>query len=167
MATKVFVPVEEFLRMSFDGPEPEYKDGEVIERAMPTSSHSETQQGLAEFFYEQRKAQPIFGRPELRVKLRDGRYVTPDYAVFAGAKPTEDWPSSPPHIVIEILSPDDKMTEVRDKLEEYRVWGAPYVWLIDPKNRHFYVLSGKGLSEVESFEVAELGIALHPDDILH
>ena len=36
MAGKVFIAVEEFPRMSCDGPEPEYKDGEVIERSMPT-----------------------------------------------------------------------------------------------------------------------------------
>ena len=32
MASKTLVPVEEYLKMSFDGPEPEYLDGEIVER---------------------------------------------------------------------------------------------------------------------------------------
>ena len=152
--------------MSFDGPEPEYKDGEVIERGLPNNAHSGTQQALAVFFYKAKKEQPVYGYPSLRVKMRDGRYVTPDYAVFAGAKPTEDWPSSPAHIAIEILSPDDRMTQVREKLEEYRVWGVPHVWLIDPQKKLFYAFTARGLSEVERLEAPELGIILQPGDIV-
>ena len=152
--------------MSFDGPEPEYKDGEVIERSMPTRLHSRTQHRLSMFFGEVEKKQPVFGHPELRVKMRDGRYVTPDYAVFAGAEPTEDWPSAPPYIAIEILSPDDRMTEVREKMEEYRVWGVPHVWLIDPRKRQFYTVTAAGLAEVERLEAPELGIVLQPGDIV-
>jgi Uma2 family endonuclease len=36
-------------------------------------------------------------------------------------------PDTPPLIVVEILSPDDRLTEVREKLEEYRAWGVPHV----------------------------------------
>jgi hypothetical protein len=35
-------------------------------------------------------------------------------------------PDTPPLIAIEILSPDDLLTEVREKLEEYRAWGVPH-----------------------------------------
>ncbi len=167
MAAKLFIPEEEFLRMTFDGPELEYKDGEVIERAMPTNLHSKAQQGLAVFFDLAGRKQPLFGRPELRMKLREGRYVTSDYAVFAGAEPTDEWPENPPRIVIEVLSPDDRMSEVRDKLEEYLEWGAPHIWLIDPRKRIFFSFTAKGLAEVPTLDAPELGITMRPDDILH
>jgi Uma2 family endonuclease len=53
------------------------------------------------------------------MKLREGRYLIPDFAVFWRTKPPLV-PDAPPLIAIEILSPDDRLTAVREKLEEYR-----------------------------------------------
>ena len=39
-------------------------------------------------------------------------------------------PTIPPFVAIEILSPDDRMTDVRNKLAEYRAWGVTHVWLV-------------------------------------
>jgi len=43
MATKPLVPVEEYLRTSFDGPDREYLDGEIVERNVGENQHSEVQ----------------------------------------------------------------------------------------------------------------------------
>jgi Uma2 family endonuclease len=67
-------------------------------------------------------------------------------------------------IAIEILSPDDRLTEVREKLEEYRRWGVPHVWLVDPHSRRLYVCT-TGLCEVSSFHVPEFELQIHPADI--
>jgi len=50
MSTRALVPVEEYLRMSFEGPDPEYLDGELVERNLGDDSHSSTQARLAIFF---------------------------------------------------------------------------------------------------------------------
>jgi Uma2 family endonuclease len=47
-------------------------------------------------------------------------------------------PDTPPLVAIEILSPDDRLIEVRQKLEEYQAWGVPHIWLIDPRSHRFY-----------------------------
>jgi hypothetical protein len=46
MSTKALLPVEEYLRMSFEGPDPEYLDGELVERNLGGNSHSRTQINL-------------------------------------------------------------------------------------------------------------------------
>lgn len=43
---KPFVTVEEYLRLSFDGSDHEYLDGEVVERNLGTTTHSSAQVGL-------------------------------------------------------------------------------------------------------------------------
>jgi Uma2 family endonuclease len=64
----------------------------------------------------------------------------------------------------EILSLDDRMSELRAKLDEYRQWGVPHVWLADPHGHHLYTCEDK-LAEVGALRVPKLEIELHPADI--
>lgn len=73
-------------------------------------------------------------------------------------------PDSPPLIAIEILSPDDRLAEVREKLEEYRAWGVPHIWLVDPHSRRLYRCEER-LREVSLFKVGELAIEVTADQI--
>ena len=70
-----------------------------------------------------------------------------------------------PLIVIEILSLDDRMPAVQEKLEEYRVWGVPHVWLVDPHSRRMYTCQTAGLTEVSSLRIPELDVEVTPDAI--
>ena len=164
MATKAVLSEEEFLRLSFPDVEPEYRDGEVLGRSMPNNAHSKAQARFVAFFVNREKSHGGFTRPELRLCLRAGRYVTADNCVFWPEEPRMSVPEIPPLIVIEILSPDDRLSEVRDKLQEYRDWGVAHVWLADPERRIFYVYD-HGLLEVPSYQVPELNLEIKPEDI--
>ena len=100
---------------------------------------------------------------ETRVLLQTKRVLIPDVAVFHPLEP-ENVPDTPPLIAIEILSRDDRMSEVREKLDEYRAWGVPYVWLVDPRLKRFYACDDR-LTEVPSLTVPELGIELMAEDV--
>ena len=63
-----------------------------------------------------------------------------------------------------LLSPDDRLTKVREKLEEYKSWGVPHVWLVDPHSRRLYTCE-KGLNEVAALPVPELGVTVTAEDI--
>ncbi|MEK7408248.1 MAG: Uma2 family endonuclease [Acidobacteriota bacterium] len=165
MATKAVIPVEEYLRTSFEGPDREFVDGEVVERNAGENPHSAAQARLIELFYELRRKYPLYSLPELRLKLSARRYRIPDLAVFAGEQPAEDVPSSPPLIVVEIVSRDDRYTDVIKKLEEYHGWGVAHVWLVDPWMRKLYVYTGAGLSEVAAFEIPEHNARIRMDDV--
>jgi Uma2 family endonuclease len=52
----------------------------------------------------------------------------------------------------------------REKLEEYRKWGVPHVWLVDPESRRLYTCDS-GLVEVDRFTVPELAIEISPTEI--
>jgi len=163
MGCHAITSVEEYLRTSFPDLDREYRDGELVERSLPDYLHSRTQVRLAAIFEALCKRFPIFACTELRMKVREGLYLIPDVSVFMGAKPPQI-PDSPPLIAIEILSQDDRMAAVREKLEEYRAWGVKHVWLADPYQRRLYTCDA-GLAEVASFRVPELDLEITPTEI--
>ena len=97
------------------------------------------------------------------MKLRPRLYRIPDAAVFLGSEPPAV-PDTPPLVAIEILSADDRMPEVLDKLREYRAWGVPHIWLVDPESRWMYIYDD-GLREVGSLKLPELDFELQPADV--
>src|SRR2546425_5126235 len=106
MASKTFAPVEEYLRRSFDGPEPEYLDGEVIERHLGTIPHSEAQERMLEFSRSLKQSFKLFGYPEMSLRLSPSRYRIADVAVFSGRPAGKKYPTDPPEFAIEIVSED-------------------------------------------------------------
>jgi Uma2 family endonuclease len=60
----------------------------------------------------------------------------------------ERWPEGPPEgflegtpdLVVEIMSPNDRWQEVRQKIAEYFSIGVRWVWIVEPENRAVLVL---------------------------
>lgn len=44
-----------------------------------------------------------------------------------------------PELIVEILSPDDRWSDLMEKLDEYFTIGVPAVWVADPRTRDVYV----------------------------
>ena len=112
--------VEEYLHTSFPDLDREYRDGELIERSSPDYPQGKTQLLLAAFFAALRKRLSIFPCTETRMRIRSRRYVIPNLAVFWPDEPS-GVPDTTPLVAIEILSVNDRLSEVRDKLAEYRL----------------------------------------------
>ena len=166
MAVKTAISEQEYLHTTFEGVDQEFRDGELIERSMPNSLHSETQGALIGYFWPLRRQNglPLFARPELRNRIRASRYLIPDVAVYR-ERPAIPLPTAKPFIAIEILSPDDKISEVRAKLREYVEWGVEHVWLIDPRRQTFHVCDGFGLRDTDALSVPEAGVELGRSDV--
>ena len=165
MGAKAGVSVSEYLHTSFSGLDREYRDGELVERGLPDYLHGRTQILLGMFFEALRKRLPLFASSETRMKLRDGLFLIPDVSVFWPAPPSPGVPETPPMIVIEILSPDDRMGAVLEKLEEFRKWGVLHVWLIDPHARHMFTYHAAGLSQTDKLRIPEMGVELSGTNI--
>jgi Uma2 family endonuclease len=164
MGAKTAASVEEYLRTSYPDLDREYRDGEIVERSLPDTLHARTQVLIVVFFEALRRSLPVFTYSELRLKLREGLILIPDVCVYWPSRPSSRLPDVPPLIAIEILSPDDRLMAVRDKLEEYRAWGVKHAWLVDPHSRRMYTCDA-GLTEISSLQVAELDAELTPGDI--
>jgi len=164
MGTKAALPVEEYLHTAFPDLDKEYRDGVLVERSLPDYLHGKTQGLLFAFFAALRKTLSVFPAVETRLKLRPNIYLIPDVIVFHPSEPQEHVPDFPPLVAIEVVSRDDKMAKLRQKLEDYRVWGVPHVWLVDPHSKRLYTCDA-GLVEVTTLKIPELGIEVRPADI--
>lgn len=162
MAAKAALTEEEYLRTSFPNPDREFRDGILIKRAIPDWYHARAHAKLLVYFGN--LGLDIDVLPSLRVKLRPGRHVVPDVVVFWPAEPEGSVPDRLPLIAIEILSEDERMSKVRDKLEEYVQVGVAHIWLVDPRRKLFYVFKS-GLTEVKAYTVDELGLTVTPSEI--
>jgi Uma2 family endonuclease len=58
--------------------------------------------------------------------------------------------TNPPHLRVEILSRDDTMPYMLEKIDDYRSFGVRYVWFINPRTRKGYVVTSEGMFEAKS-----------------
>jgi Uma2 family endonuclease len=92
----------------------------------------------------------IFAFPELRVQVKPTRFRIPDICVTLGF-PNEQILTKPPFLCIEILSPEDRMKRVKERVTDYLEMGVPYVWVLDPKTKRTYVATAaESLHEVKT-----------------
>lgn len=161
MATKAQVTEEQYLHMTFEY-DAELVHGEIVERAMPTNIHSLIQFLILMEIGRLIRLHPLFPRPELRLRLAPDVYRVPDISVFAIRPPQGEVPSDTPLLVIEILSKDDRHHDLMTKLEEYRVWGVPNIWVVDPYSKRLSLYTESGLQNVSSLALAEYPLELTP-----
>ncbi len=132
MAAKTLITEIEYLGMTFDGREPDYVGGEMLERPAQNIQHSDVQAVLVALIHPWRRGGRLFEFPELRIRTAPGQYRVVDVAVYRDRKPIDPIPSETPFIAIEIVSPGDRHEELMIKLAEYRAMGVPNIWIADP-----------------------------------
>jgi len=135
MSTKVQMDVEEYLRTSFDGSDCEYLDGEVVERNMGELPHSDIQGNLYLLLSQLRGRLGIRVNLEIRIQINNRRYRVADVAVWRDSNIGTGIPTVTPFLVIEILSPADRMVRMLPKIQEYLSIGVEWVWVIDPEEK--------------------------------
>jgi Uma2 family endonuclease len=165
VATKTQIRAEDYLRMTFEH-DAEFVHGDIVERNMPDKTHSKIQLFLLLRLGSLMQAFGLFPLPELRVKLGPDVYRLPDISVFLG-EPALDVPDTPPFVVIEILSQDDRYAEVIQKLDEYREWGVPNIWLIDPITKHLSAHTDLGPQNVAALTLPEYSFQMTPAEVFN
>jgi len=85
--------------------------------------------------------------PNKRVQVTSSRFWVPDVTVVAGREPREQILTSPPFLCIEILSREDRMTEMQERIDDYLRFGVPYVWVLDPRLKRAFAHTRTGVSQ--------------------
>jgi Uma2 family endonuclease len=163
VATKTQVRAEDYLRMTFEH-DAEFVHGDIVERSMPDKIHAKIQLFLLLRFGSLMQTSQLYPLPELRVKLAPDVYRIPDVCVFIG-EPQQLVPDAPPLVVIEILSKDDRYADVIQKLDEYRGWGVPNIWLIDPIAKRLAVYTEMGPQNISTLSLPEYSFQLTPVEL--
>jgi Uma2 family endonuclease len=105
-----------------------------------------------------RKYPGIYAVPGLRSNTAKTRYRLPDVAVLL-SPPTTKYLLDPADIIIEILSEDDRMTKVLEKLAEYESKGVPHIWLADPRLKLMSEYHSGDLKHVETFRAGDIELS--------
>jgi Uma2 family endonuclease len=146
MATGSLVSVREYLSTSYR-PDCDYVDGVVLERNLGEYDHARLQGEVFAYFHARRKEWGLRVVPEQRVQVSPTRFRVPDVCAVLG-EPAEQIFKTPPFICIEILSPDDRFSEMRQRVEDYLAFGVPYVWILDPAKRQAWRCTPGATQEV-------------------
>ena len=126
-------------------------DGRIEERNLGEWDHSWLQTALASYFFSRRKQWNIVALVEQRVQVKPGRFRVPDLCILLGSPKKEQVLQTPPFLCIEILSPEDRMSRVEQRVSDYLSMGVVYVWVIDPQTCQAYsATAAEGLREVKS-----------------
>jgi len=63
---------------------------------------------------------------------------------FPGDVLPKGWAKIPPDLVVEVLSPNDLVYKLEEKLSDYRKVGVPLIWVINPESRTVMVYRRDG-----------------------
>jgi Uma2 family endonuclease len=163
MATGSLVSVQQYLSTSYR-PDCDYVDGMVVERNLGQYDHARLQGAVFLYFEIRRKQWGLRAVPEQRVQVAPTRFRVPDVCVVKG-EPTEQIFRTPPFICIEILSPDDRVSEMQQRVQDYLKFGVPYVWILDPATRKAYRSTPGALTEIADLRTEDPEIVI-PFDAL-
>ncbi len=131
-----------YLGMSFH-PDCDFLDGAVLERNGGEHRHALAQSPVTAWFANCNgipRLEPLTG---MRVRVGAARVRISDIVVVESPLPNEEIFTAPPYLCVEVMSPDDTMADMQDRLDDYVVFGVPNIWVIDPwKHRGWQVTAG-------------------------
>jgi Uma2 family endonuclease len=143
MATASLIPVREYLSTTYE-PDCDYVEGVLLERNVGELAHGFMQLILAAIFHNHRRQWDIVAGTEVRVQVRPERFRIPDVCVQRRCDPHDAIVTTAPPICIEVLSPEDTISRMQERIDDYARMGVQHIWLIDPISRHAWVATADG-----------------------
>ena len=134
MATATRIPIEQYLMTSYE-PDAELcavrSRDEAWASTITTWCNGQFWIGSGGTIKNGKRA--LFRSRERR--LNSDTVRIPDVSVWARTVPIEPVFSHPQLIVVEVLSPEDRHSKVQEKVEDYRRFQVPHIWVVDPLQR--------------------------------
>jgi len=164
MASTTLVSVSEYLKTIYR-PDCDFVDGKIEERNVGEHDHAALQAALILWFGQRQQEWNIEVLPEQRIQISSSRFRVPDVCLVSLDQPVEQILTRPPLACIEILSPEDTMRRMQERIEDYRSFGVENIWILDPGTRRGYNCRPSGLLEATHFEISNTPIQLVLADV--
>ena len=133
--------LEEFLALPEAKPALEYAEGKVTQKVPPQGQHSRLQFALTMLFEQAGSPRVALAFPELRTTYA-GRSHVPDVAVYVWSRIPRTAEgdvgnrfTEPPDIAVEIVSPEDSVSEQTAKCVWYVDNGVRIALVVNPRDR--------------------------------
>lgn len=147
MSAGTAISVEEYLRTSYQDGDREYVDGQIVERNVGEIDHGDLQTSIALYLRERYK--DYWTAVEVRVQVKTTRFRVPDVSLVLGPRPRGRIITSPPFLVVEVLSPDDRAEYMEEKIADYLEFGVKYVWVVNPRTGRGHIHTAEGSREAK------------------
>ena len=142
------VSVREYLSTSYR-PDCDYVDGRIEVRNVGEFEHGYLQALLAQFFLNNGKLWGVRTATDVRIQVKPASFRVPDVLVLRLDAAKERILTHPPLLVIEILSPEDRLGRFQDRIDDYLEFGIENIWIIDPERRVARLATRGGLHVIE------------------
>ena len=159
MATTTAISVEEYLSSSYE-PDMEYIDGRLEERNVGEIEHLRLIAVLTAWFLQHAREWQIEPLPDVRTQVSPTRFRVPDIALCARCSKDKRIVREAPVVVIEVLSPEDRINRYHQRIADYRAMGIKGIWVIDPENRRGWDCSTGNWIETTDFRLAPVSMNL-------
>jgi Uma2 family endonuclease len=146
MAVSSPVSVEEYLGRGYE-PDCDYVDGLLEERNVGEIGHADAQGRL--YAYILFNFPGFWAAPEVRVQVKKNRFRVPDVTVVYGPRPQGKIVQQAPIAVAEVLSPEDGMHRVQQRIDDYLKFGVSAVWVLDPEDKRAFIHTSGGSREAK------------------
>ncbi len=164
MATSTLVPLSEYLRTGYR-PDCDWIDGEVRERNRGDGPHSYLQTFFVKYFGAREKELHVEVFCERRMQVSPTRFRIPDVMLVREGNVLERIVHTPPLLCIEVLSPDDTLDSMQDRIDDYLAMGVEHIWVLNPRKRRGFVADTQGLHAVEELAVPGTEIRVSTQEI--
>jgi Uma2 family endonuclease len=164
MASTTLISATEYLKSTYR-PDCDYVDGRVEERNVGEHDHAALQAALILWFGQHQQEWNIEVLPEQRIQVSPTRFRVPDVCLLSLDQLVEQVLSRPPLACIDILSPEDTMRRMQERIDDYRQFGVANIWILDQGTRRAYDCCPSGWLEAAEFEIPNTPIRLVLSDI--
>jgi Uma2 family endonuclease len=159
VASTVLMSVSEYRKTSYR-PDCEYVDGRIEERNVGEHDHAALQAALILWFGPRQQEWNVEVLPEQRIQISPTRFRVPDICLVSLDRPVEQILTHPPLACIEILSPEDTMRRMQERIEDYQKLGVANIWILDPGTKRGYDCRQSGWLDAAEFQIPDTPIRL-------
>jgi Uma2 family endonuclease len=163
MISKTLLSVEEFTALPDDGMKHELNEGELIVTALPKPRHGTCQARLARALLEfvtSRDAGEVFTESGYRLTPHTVRGPDVSFVRTSRLQGPDEYFNGAPDLAVEIVSPGDDASDLRQKIKQYLDAGTSVVWVVYPRSRQIEIHTpGKTIRRVgveDTLEAPEL-----------
>jgi Uma2 family endonuclease len=160
MATATRIALGEYLKSHFE-PDAEFVHGEIEERSVGEYEHNLVQWAILDWFRRHDKQWHTRSIQEQRTLLGPEKVRILDVSVWPREVPVQPVFSTPQLIAIEVLSPEDRHSKVQEKIDDYRRFSIPHIWIVDPVERAGWNCSDGNWTRTSNFAIN--GSPIHLD----
>ena len=155
---------EDYLRTDYE-PDCDYVDGELEERNLGEKEHSITQAFFIKWLAKYEDDWQLEACPEIRLRIAPRRVRVADIAILPLNAPFEAVLTTPPIAIVEVLSPEDRVSRYQARLDDYRAIGVANIWVVDPMRRKAYDCSQGAWQPVAQFAITNSAVEIPLDSL--